>query len=989
MTNAAQNCKHCQKSSLSLLLLRPSPVALDPELRPSGAGQVTADAALVAPMVPAGLKQSKTVLRLLRAGYVHLYIPSRDTGQTPNKAWHTWRVTDEGDLLAQTHPLFATPSTSAVCSRTGHNVSGFKLIQIPDAHELMGQAIWLAFSANLWNTKLKQQNKANAQAMVEVKLGQTKAPAFKPDEANLSRQVLECMVLNYPVPMCLGPDSNGQEPPNPAPAFPFNSLAWNNGSRHMAETLQKAAAAHPKTLGHELAVVLPDPVGYAAELNALRLIAHQQGLQLKPEDQHKVQSHFALKGLADNVADLRSFNNVAAVVSRASFEALQKSSPQRMKDATWEPLQQNERPGPNQLGRLWTPQARQKLAEQAPTFKTLAKKEIEKGYDPQASQAWFQALEDKTRKALEPYERQWLQGRDHAAVGRYFALHFDEAERNRPGTAQDHSAGGVYLQEVAQIDGPPPVTSVALIDAYLAAYYKAPDDPQAFVVRALAANQKVLFKELSTQLAGDPNVDADSGGMRDKSVDFIKGLLDVKGEHFRVKYSWMTDALLGFAVGPMSNLGAAVVGLTALEGVDALAKRPKLAALAVNAAAWLGGLDTALKTAMTQQVVRPVLATFWVDRGLVNRAIASGGWMGARDGGRQRVTILTDTARLKKGPVDVQALLTGADGTEVARGTKAGEALTAKATGAIVLNAATGLTPRQGAALFTAQVEEARKVGASIRAAIPTGAKAVGFSLDGRLALASVIVQSIGIVNGLRAVDKAETELQGASEAERADKEKALRDAKLGYMDSLGGLTAGCLDTVRVGLEAMNLQRGAATGAVALNSIHALKFGAQLTGVFGGVLNAYVSAEKSGDAGAKGLIGVARLHYVAIYAFGGTGATSLVGAGLAASEFIVARQIGSRAVQQAAGRFLASRVAGVAVAATVPVAGWVLLGVGIVASVGAALMEPTKLEGWARQTPFGKGPAGQKFKTLDEQNKALNTALDLAAQPPALEAKSA
>ena len=79
----------------------------------------------------------------------------------------------------------------------------------------------------------------------------------------------------------------------------------------------------------------------------------------------------------------------------------------------------------------------------------------------------------KTRKALEPYERQWLQGRDHTAVGRYFALHFDEAERNRPGTAQDHSAGGVYLQEVAQIDGPPPVTSVALIDAYLAAYYKA------------------------------------------------------------------------------------------------------------------------------------------------------------------------------------------------------------------------------------------------------------------------------------------------------------------------------------------------------------------------------------------------------------------------------------------------------------------------------------------------------------------------------------
>ena len=40
-----------------------------------GAAQVTADATLVTPMVPTDLKQSKTVLRLLRAGYVHLYIP--------------------------------------------------------------------------------------------------------------------------------------------------------------------------------------------------------------------------------------------------------------------------------------------------------------------------------------------------------------------------------------------------------------------------------------------------------------------------------------------------------------------------------------------------------------------------------------------------------------------------------------------------------------------------------------------------------------------------------------------------------------------------------------------------------------------------------------------------------------------------------------------------------------------------------------------------
>jgi hypothetical protein len=49
-------------------------------------------------------------------------------------------------------------------------------------------------------------------------------------------------------------------------------------------------------------------------------------------------------------------------------------------------------------------------------------------------------------------------------------------------------------------------------------------------------------------------------------------------------------------------------------------------------------------------------------------------------------------------------------------------------------------------------------------------------------------------------------------------------------------------------------------------------------------------------------------------------------------------------------------------------------------------MDPTKLEAWARQTPFGKGPGGQKFNTLNEQNKALYEALGLASRPVAQEA---
>ena len=361
------------------------------------------------------------------------------------------------------------------------------------------------------------------------------------------------------------------------------------------------------------------------------------------------------------------------------------------------------------------------------------------------------------------------------------------------------------------------------------------------------------------------------------------------------------------------------------------------------------------------------------------------GWMGARPGGRTLVTLLTDTDRVSKGPLDLGSLISSHDAGSVAHGKAAGSALAAQATGAIVLNVASGLTPQQGAALFAQQVEEARQIGASVRAAVPTGLKAVSMSIDGRLALASVVVQSIGIINGRQAVTKAELDLSTATDTNRADKEKTLREAQLGYMDSLGGLVAGSLDTLRVAGEAMNLQRGAAAGTVALTSIDALRFGAQVVGVFGGLLRGYVSYTKFEVAIERRLWSGISLHAVAALSFAGTGLTA--GAPIASSglNYMAARQVGGRVVQTAATRL----AAGVAAGGWIPVAGWVLLGAGIVASVGAALLEPTQLEAWALQTPFGKGPDGQKFKTLDEQNNALNKALDLAAQPQTTGAKAA
>lgn len=977
--SAQQGCDVCNKSSLSLLLLRPSPIATHSDLQAPGSAATVPYDELVTPLIPAGLRDSRPVLRLLREGYVHLYIPS-------TKQWRTWRVTDEADMLEQSHPAFGTPSVSTACCRKGHNYSGFKLVKIPQAHELLGQSIWLAFSANLWSDKLRTQNQANPKVMVEVKLGNASAPAFKPDAISLKRHLLESNVREWRLPKV---DVNLQA------LFSFNSLAFGDDVQHMAETLRKAAAAHPKTLGHELAVVLPDPVGYAAELNAIRLIAEKRGMQLSASDEHKLQSHFALRGLADSVADLRATNTYAPVISKREFDRITRGRPAfkgkwvSVDGATVVESDVDSRVciRDDAIGRYWMQGREALVAEKLPEFKAKAKTEIERGYDAKASQTWVDALEEKTRKALEPYERQWLVGRDHAAVCNYFAFHFDEMDSNRACPTKRHSSGAAYAQEVSLIDGPPPKTSVELLDAYMKAYYKKPEDPEAFAVRAMAANQQALFASLTKLLTGDPNADEKSGGgMRDKSVDFIKGLLDLKGERFHVKYSWLSGMTMGFALNPAFYLPAAVGSYFALGGVEAVKARPRLAALATGAAMWCCGMDTALKTAIGQKVVRPVLLQFWIDVSEVNRAILGPGkkvegWMGARSGGRKLVTLLTDTERVAQSGGQLDGLLASQGSADVATGRRPGAVLAGKATGAIVLDMASGLTAQQGATLFAKQVEDARKISGTVRAAIPQGAKAVTMSLDGRLAIASVIVQTIGIVNGRQAVEVANKDLEGAKgEADRAEKEKKLRDARIGYMDSLGGLVAGSLDTLRVASEAMNLQRGAAAGTIANGSIHVLKFGSTMAGVFGGALNGYVSYSKAKDAREKGVWSGVVLHAVSSGAFYGTGATAFAPVASAGLEYLVARQIGGLAVQ---------RIAGVAAGAWVPVAGWVLLGVGIVASVGAALLEPTQIETWARQTPFGKGPDDKKFKALDEQSKALDTALGLAAAPVAAEAHAA
>ena len=285
MPTPADTCDTCHKSTLSLLLLRPSPVAKAAPLKAAGSDSVASDAGLMSGLLPARLPtESRFALRLLRAGYVHVYIPAPPPGM---KHWLVYRVTGQADLIAEKNPQFGDPAAGIACTRKIHNPSGPKLLDIPQAHKI--PEIWIAYSANLWSDTLRNKNKANPKAMQKISVAGGAPNTFKPTVDNLKSKVLECALPRLTVAGATDHD------------FAFNSLVDQTGS--LATSLEKAAACHAKTKGKELAVVLRDPVGVATELNALRLQRNdiaQQAIAKKlaePRNAYALNSSNTLMGL--------------------------------------------------------------------------------------------------------------------------------------------------------------------------------------------------------------------------------------------------------------------------------------------------------------------------------------------------------------------------------------------------------------------------------------------------------------------------------------------------------------------------------------------------------------------------------------------------------------------------------------------------------------------------------------------------------------------
>jgi hypothetical protein len=195
----------------------------------------------------------------------------------------------------------------------------------------------------------------------------------------------------------------------------------------------------------------------------------------------------------------------------------------------------------------------------AETWKKLAPH-----YDEGARAGWVDAFAARMKaehlSPLQQFETDWRAGAEDPLTLAYFEHHFDEADPN-PQLRRSASAGIAYARENQYINTPAPLTEGAVLDAYVAQIQKPITDKSAIALRALVGNQKELIELVHARLTGDTSAD---DAMRDKTYDFLKGVLGLDGSKAATaKFNWMGDALAMFSVGQLSALSGAVMGVAA------------------------------------------------------------------------------------------------------------------------------------------------------------------------------------------------------------------------------------------------------------------------------------------------------------------------------------------------------------------------------------------------------------------------------------------
>lgn len=996
-----QGCNACNKSSLSLLLLRPSPVPSDSELALPGSQHLQDPGALIQNIAPKRAQpQSKAVLRLLRPGFVHVYVPHPPAGVRwpsppqdmpilhPAKGetgkWLHFRVSDSADLIPQNHPTFAQQPYPPRCSTDGHNKMGARLLTIPDAHLFVGASaeIWVAFSPNPWNATLRKQNRANPAAMQKVMLGGgLNAHSFVP-----TAQALKDKVLEFSCVPVKGPKVGYR-----APVYPLNAMLDQHEA--MAAEMAKACAKRPETAGKAVAVVVSDPVGFAAELNAARLQRHDiavdayKAKMALPDNAWAVSSYNAyllLKKLVDDAAYAKALDKHAPLMKQRDFASMRGTStfsPWRATEGAaltlqgeWIPLDEHSPKADltgDVLGRVWHRRSLALAAEEGKSENDEVWADLADEFNEKRYAKWKDGIDAWYKQAhtdpLAICEQDWWLACTDASFRNVFALHFDA---NEAPSVSDSDFGGVrYAREAGQAMVPEPRTKGPALNGYLDQLMASPSEPTAILLRSLQANQQHFLDRLSASA-----IDQVHKNRSDKIFDFGAGMLldERAGAVAASRFKWF-NAVTGNALG-----GYALAALAALDAADALAAAAGVAAAtALQRKIRLTNLqivqqakDLALQSILQSKVLdRPLVITktYPVREGTL--LLTRGGYCSrvqarkSASGATMEISLHTTTQEMQRfmGDMDT-ALYEGAGRVDVKGAAKPAAVLAAPtAAGAIVLDEV------KFSQLYGATVSRASQtLGLTKRGIEKLSESTFGGvlgALEGRLAVGVILLNGKGVVDTLTS---------SAEKAKAAGEDWASlwryleTDDFLGLVDGTSSIMAATTQMYEIGRKLV-LERslGAQVTETYLKhsaATYGLRVFSSLLGVFAGVAQGVLSLRKSADASAQGHLFISELYFYSGLTFFGTVAISL-GQGIGA----VGEGILAKTVKDGLLRTVGARLALIG-RFTPPMAGLALLALAVAFEGAAIALTPSRVEDWIAKSKFGKKA---KFANWEEESVAL------------------
>lgn len=996
-STARNACTTCHKSGLSLLLLRPSPIAKDAALAPQGSGGVKSNPELVQGLVPQRQPtESRWVLRGLRQGYVHVHIPNPPARLKP---WISFRVTEQGDLIPEGDALFNHAEASVQCARSGHNASGLKLLHIPQAHLITGP-IWLAYSSNLWNDKLKKQNAANPKVMQAISLQGGSPNTFRPTFEALQSSVLECHLTRLSIAQRTSHD------------YPFNTMAGPGRIDTLVSSLVNAAACHPSTTGKELAVVLADPVGVATELNALRLYRFElaKAEMAKPDHAYAMASLQMLDGLRQSVVDEfdeKSWDAVSPLRTRQAFDA----SKELPIGTEWVRLTPQERSRLVQsasgtsnwsaallapyrrifetqdLGRVLYPDHEERAAQwvQEQTRKTFSR--YQKYIDESAIQKWNTDFEKKMLaehgQPQARYEHDWWSACEDTRYLDYFALHFDDQDPNR--RTSPHSAGATYAQEACGSLTPQPMCE-AWQQAYMAELRKSPKDKTAIRWRSLVGNQAALLPDLEDYITSQ---------RQDKMHDLGAGVFTSLKDSLSaadVKYGWLMHASFGLSsLSITQSWSAALAALPvtaasfapdAQRMVGALMTAQTLA-LARQSAVQGTWLKTPLQVSLTLPL-REALSKVRRRRAAAEATIKAAGQNADRlasaevRAAQQELANLPSNTALKRmagrrsdGMVTLVQL---SDNHEMAR-------FNGNVRAAMDAGAGTLTTPKTAAALprsagtlavseavfdqmLARQPQRSRQAADALREAAIAGRGAT-LKLEGQIGLLGLWINGWGFfANGAKAWGTTDALLW------------------LNTGDSLFGVVAGLSQVTEAALSASLVNRlgaEAAKNALPLMATRFVTSGAGAASGFAVMVGQFIKAVQANQESNKTAF---RAYLVSGLSFFGLAATSGIQFIGAFSNFMMARgskmalwRMGAAFAEGVAERMairMGSRV-------LIGLTGWglIFLGAGLLFEVWALSSTPDALQSHIQRSRFGKGP--NHYSGFEEEFQALERLINPAS----------